>query len=58
MRRYKKEGSKKQPKTPSVPQQPAKRPPWDDGRCGGYVGPPPSQADDWYYNQWIKDTDR
>jgi hypothetical protein len=57
--RMKKESSKGEPApTPSRPSP--VRAPWDDGRCGGWVGPAPGSPleRDWEYQQWIRDTDR
>lgn len=44
--------------TPPKNPQPVKRPPWDDGRCGGWVGPPPGQQESWEYEKWIQDMER
>ncbi len=56
-------GKKKASTEPTAVQTPTpttRRPPYDDGRGGGWLGPPPNHPswNDWEYQQWIKDTDR
>jgi len=55
-----KKSQRKSPETKSLPITPSRRAPYDDGRAGGWVGPPPNDPswNNWEYQQWIQDMER